>query len=78
MSTDVVAERIGHEVTAEVPLDQVVERVTAGEVIVLNGCLQALGYFETFQSIIRDVFAACIGPDRTAPLADKVSDEMTT
>src|SRR5271170_6891354 len=37
MNTRFVAERIGYEETVAVPLDQVVARVTAGEVIVLRG-----------------------------------------
>ena len=68
MSTHLVAQRVGYGELAAVPLDQVVERVTAGEVFVLGGCLQELGYFDTFQSIIRDVIKACIGADRTDAL----------
>ena len=71
MNTRFAAERIGYEETAAVPLEQVVARVTAGEVIVLRGCLQELGYFETFQSIIRDVFEECIGAEKTETVMAK-------
>jgi nitrite reductase/ring-hydroxylating ferredoxin subunit len=64
MNTWLLAECIGYEQPRAVPIDQVVARVTAGEVIVLRGCLQELGYFATFQSIIRNVFEAFIGADK--------------
>lgn len=68
MNTDLFAERIGYREPVAVPIDQVVARVTAGEVIVLRGCLQELGYLETFRSVIRDVFGSYIGTDKTEAL----------
>jgi nitrite reductase/ring-hydroxylating ferredoxin subunit len=65
MNTALIAERVGHGESAAVPMDQVVERVTAGEAIVLRRCLQATGYMEIFQSIIRKVLDDCIGPARS-------------
>lgn len=65
MNSHLYAERIGdRQGTSGVPLDEVVERVTAGQLIVLRGCLQALGYFDPIQSIIRDVLQKHIGPER--------------
>jgi len=65
MNTRLLAERIGYEEPQPVAIDQVVARVTAGEVIVLRGCLQELGYLEIFHSVIRKVFEAFIGADKT-------------
>ena len=68
MSTGFLAERIGFREVAAVPLDQVVDRVSAGEVIVLRRCLQELGYFGSFHSIIRQVLETYIGAERTEAL----------
>src|SRR5882724_12162041 len=65
MNSHLYAERIGDpEGASGVPPDEVVERVTAGELIVLRGCLQGLGYFDPIQSIVRDVLRKHIGPER--------------
>ena len=65
-----LAERIGYEEPVAVPLDQVVARVTAGEAIVLRGCLQQLGYLDEFRSMIRDAFASHIGQEKAAALIE--------
>jgi hypothetical protein len=64
MNSHLYAERIGYREVTAIPLDEVVERVTAGDLIVLRGCLQALSYFDPIQSVIRDVLRKRIGPDR--------------
>jgi nitrite reductase/ring-hydroxylating ferredoxin subunit len=65
MYTRLPTERIGYAEPVAVAFDQVVARVTAGEVIVLRRCLQELGYLETFQSVIRNAIAEFAGAERS-------------
>ena len=64
MSDQLIAERTGTATPHPVRLHEVVDRVTAGEVIILRGCLQKLEYLETFQSIIRNVIVTVIDRNR--------------
>jgi nitrite reductase/ring-hydroxylating ferredoxin subunit len=64
MNSHLYAERVGYGEVTAVRLDEVVERVTAGELIVLRGCLQALSYFDPIQSTIRNVLRKYMGDDR--------------
>lgn len=60
MNTRLIAQRIGLGDTVAVPLSEVVERVTAGEVIILRRCLQEAGFMDTFLAVIRRVLADCV------------------
>jgi hypothetical protein len=65
------AERIGYGEPVEIPLVGIVERVAAGEVIVLRGCLQELGYMQTIQSILWNAIARYAGTERAKAVRAK-------
>lgn len=71
MNTPLIAERIGYADSLAVPLSEVVERVNAGQVVVLRRCLQEIGYMDTFVSSIRRVFADCLGRKKAEAVIEK-------
>jgi nitrite reductase/ring-hydroxylating ferredoxin subunit len=71
LATNLLAERIGFEETQPVPVDEIVARVTAGEVIVLRKCLQELGCLSVFRSIVRNVIASLLGEERAGAIMAK-------
>jgi nitrite reductase/ring-hydroxylating ferredoxin subunit/ectoine hydroxylase-related dioxygenase (phytanoyl-CoA dioxygenase family) len=68
MATELIAERIGPQPSESVPLHEVVDRVTAGEVIILRRCLQHTGFMDEFQSTTRNVFEQCLGAKKAAAI----------
>lgn len=50
------------------------ERVTAGEVIIPLRCPREIGYMDRFLSVIRGIFADCIGRRKTEDAMAKATD----
>src|ERR1700682_5476314 len=71
MYSRLFAERVGNDEPVAVALDQVVARVTSGEVIVLRRCLQELGYLETFQLVIQNAITDFAGAERSEAIMDR-------
>jgi nitrite reductase/ring-hydroxylating ferredoxin subunit len=65
------AELIGYGEPVEVPVEGIVERVTAGDVIVLRGCLQELGYLRAIHAIIWNAIARYAGIERAKAVRGK-------
>lgn len=46
LQSNLTAKSVGLEHIKSVPICEITERVMDGEVIVIPGCMQAMGYFE--------------------------------
>lgn len=71
MNTLLIAERIGQGEPVSVPLPEIVERVTAGDVIILRRCLQEIGYMNPFLAAVRRILVGCLGRRKGEAVIEK-------